>query len=110
MKENYEGEVASRYIFDDLGTEIGFISSVTNPFCGGCTRARLSSDGKLYNCLFASTGADIKSWIRTGMDDYEIEDRLVSIWRKRDNRYSELRYLKQNDADVEKVEMYYIGG
>ncbi|MCH2472754.1 MAG: GTP 3',8-cyclase MoaA [Gammaproteobacteria bacterium] len=110
IKENYEGEVASRYIFDDLGTEIGFISSVTNPFCGGCTRARLSSDGKLYNCLFASTGADIKSWIRSGMDDYEIEDRLVSIWRKRDNRYSELRYLKQNDADEEKVEMYYIGG
>ena len=110
IKENYEGEVASRYIFDDLGTEIGFISSVTNPFCGDCTRARLSSDGKLYNCLFASTGADIKSWIRSGMDDYEIEDRLVSIWQKRDNRYSELRYLKQNDADEEKVEMYYIGG
>ncbi len=110
IMENYEGEVASRYIFDDFGTEIGFISSVTKPFCGGCTRARLSSDGKLYNCLFASTGSDIKSWIRSGVEDHEIEDKLISIWRSRDNRYSELRYLNQTDADEEKVEMYYIGG
>ena len=110
IKQNYEGEVASRFIFDDIGTEIGFISSMTNPFCGSCTRARLSSDGKLYNCLFASTGMDIKSWIRSGMDDNKIEEKIVSIWQSRDDRYSELRYLNQNNKDKEKVEMYYIGG
>jgi len=110
IKQNYEGEVAARFIFDDIGTEIGFISSMTNPFCGSCTRARLSSDGKLYNCLFASTGMDIKSWIRSGMDDNKIEEKIVSIWQSRDDRYSELRYLNQNNKDKEKVEMYYIGG
>ena len=110
IKQNYEGEVASRFIFDDIGTEIGFISSMTNPFCGACTRARLSSDGKLYNCLFASTGMDIKSWIRSDMDDKTIEEKIVSIWQSRNDRYSELRYLNQNNKDKEKVEMYYIGG
>jgi len=110
IKQNYDGEVASRFIFDDIGTEIGFISSMTNPFCGACTRARLSSDGKLYNCLFASTGMDIKSWIRSEMDDNTIEEKIVSIWQSRDDRYSELRYLNQNNKDKEKVEMYYIGG
>ena len=110
IKQNYEGEVASRFIFDDIGTEIGFISSMTNPFCGSCTRARLSSDGKLYNCLFASTGIDIKSWIRSDMDDKTIEEKIVSIWQSRNDRYSELRYLNQNNKDKEKVEMYYIGG
>ena len=110
IKQNYEGEVASRFIFDDIGTEIGFISSMTNPFCGSCTRARLSSDGKLYNCLFASTGMDIKSWIRSDMDDKRIEEKIVSIWQSRNDRYSELRYLNQNNKDKEKVEMYYIGG
>jgi len=110
IKQNYEGEVASRFIFDDIGTEIGFISSMTNPFCGSCTRARLSSDGKLYNCLFASTGMDIKSWIRSDMDDKTIEEKIVSIWQSRNDRYSELRYLNQNNKDKEKVEMYYIGG
>ena len=110
IKQNYEGEVASRFIFDDIGTEIGFISSMTNPFCGSCTRARLSSDGKLYNCLFASTGMDIKSWLRSDMDDKTIEEKIVSIWQSRNDRYSELRYLNQNNNDKEKVEMYYIGG
>ena len=110
IKQNYEGEVASRFIFDDTGTEIGFISSMTNPFCGSCTRARLSSDGKLYNCLFASKGMDIKSWIRSEMDDNTIEEKIVSIWKSRDDRYSELRYLNQNNKEKEKVEMYYIGG
>ena len=110
IKQNYKGEVASRFIFDDIGTEIGFISSMTNPFCGSCTRARLSSDGKLYNCLFASTGMDIKSWIRSDMDDKRIEEKIVSIWQSRNDRYSELRYLNQNNKDKEKVEMYYIGG
>ena len=110
IKQNYEGEVASRFIFDDIGTEIGFISSMTNPFCGSCTRARLSSDGKLYNCLFASKGMDIKSLIRSEIDDNTIEEKIISIWRSRDDRYSELRYLNQNNKEKEKVEMYYIGG
>jgi len=110
IKQNYEGEVASRFIFDDIGTEIGFISSMTNPFCGSCTRARLSSDGKLYNCLFASKGMDIKSLIRSKIDDNTIEEKIISIWRSRDDRYSELRYLNQNNKEKEKVEMYYIGG
>lgn len=110
IKQNYEGEVASRFIFDDIGTEIGFISSMTNPFCGSCTRARLSSDGKLYNCLFASKGMDIKSLIRSKIDDNTIEEKIISIWQSRDDRYSELRYLNQNNKEKEKVEMYYIGG
>ena len=110
IKQNYEGEVASRFIFDDIGTEIGFISSMTNPFCGSCTRARLSSDGKLYNCLFASKGMDIKSLIRSEIDDNTIEEKIISIWQSRDDRYSELRYLNQNNKEKEKVEMYYIGG
>jgi len=110
IKQNYKGEVASRFIFDDIGTEIGFISSMTNPFCGSCTRARLSSDGKLYNCLFASKGMDIKSLIRSKIDDNTIEEKIISIWRSRDDRYSELRYLNQNNKEKEKVEMYYIGG
>ena len=110
IKQNYKGEVASRFIFDDIGTEIGFISSMTNPFCGSCTRARLSSDGKLYNCLFASKGMDIKSLIRSEIDDNTIEEKIISIWRSRDDRYSELRYLNQNNKEKEKVEMYYIGG
>ncbi len=110
IKQNYKGEVASRFIFDDIGTEIGFISSMTNPFCGSCTRARLSSDGKLYNCLFASKGMDIKSLIRSKIDDNTIEEKIISIWQSRDDRYSELRYLNQNNKEKEKVEMYYIGG
>jgi len=110
IKQNYEGEVASRFIFDDIGTEIGFISSMTNPFCGSCTRARLSSDGKLYNCLFASKGMDIKSLIRSEIDDNTIEEKIISIWQSRDDRYSELRYLNQNNKEKEKVEMHYIGG
>ena len=110
IKQNYKGEVASRFIFDDIGTEIGFISSMTNPFCGSCTRARLSSDGKLYNCLFASKGMDIKSLIRSEIDDNTIEEKIISIWQSRDDRYSELRYLNQNNKEKEKVEMYYIGG
>lgn len=110
LDKNYEGETAQRYQIDGSETEIGLISSVTKPFCGSCTRARLSSDGKLYNCLFASEGKDIRSWVRDGKSDEYIKNELASIWKERRDRYSELRYSDEIDNTDEKVEMYYIGG
>ena len=110
LDKNYEGETAQRYQIDASETEIGVISSVTKPFCGSCTRARLSSDGKLYNCLFASEGKDIRSWVRDGKSDEYIKNELASIWKERRDRYSELRYSVEIDNTDEKVEMYYIGG
>lgn len=110
LDKNYEGETAQRYQIDGSETEIGLISSVTKPFCGSCTRARLSSDGKLYNCLFASEGKDIRSWVRDGRSDEYIKNELASIWKERRDRYSELRYSDEIDNTDEKVEMYYIGG
>ena len=110
LDKNYEGETAQRYQISGSETEIGLISSVTKPFCGSCTRARLSSDGKLYNCLFASEGKDIRSWVRNGKSDEYIRNELASIWKVRRDRYSELRYSDEVDKTDEKVEMYYIGG
>ena len=110
LDKNYEGETAQRYQIDGSETEIGLISSVTKPFCGSCTRARLSSDGKLYNCLFASEGKDIRSWVRDGKSDEYIKNELASIWKERRDRYSELRYSGEIKNTDEKVEMYYIGG
>ncbi len=110
LDKNYEGETAQRYQISGSETEIGLISSVTKPFCGSCTRARLSSDGKLYNCLFASEGKDIRSWVRDGKSDEYIKNELASIWKARKDRYSELRYSDEIDNTDEKVEMYYIGG
>ncbi len=110
LDKNYEGETAQRYQISGSETEIGLISSVTKPFCGSCTRARLSSDGKLYNCLFASEGKDIRSWVRDGKSDEYIKNELASIWKERRDRYSELRYSEEIDNTDEKVEMYYIGG
>jgi cyclic pyranopterin phosphate synthase len=110
LDRNYEGETAERFQIADSETEIGLISSVTKPFCGSCTRARLSSDGKLYNCLFASEGRDIRSLIRSGKSDDFIRNEIASIWKDRKDRYSELRYSEKSDKKNEKVEMYYIGG
>ena len=110
LDKNYEGETAQRYQISGSETEIGLISSVTKPFCGSCTRARLSSDGKLYNCLFASEGKDIRSWVRNGKSDEYIRNELASLWKVRRDRYSELRYSDEIDKTDEKVEMYYIGG
>ena len=110
LDKNYKGETAERFNIVDTETEIGLISSVTKPFCGSCTRARLSSDGKLYNCLFASKGKDIRNWIRSGQSDDFIRNEIASIWKERKDRYSELRYSKKSDKTNEKVEMYYIGG
>jgi cyclic pyranopterin phosphate synthase len=107
-ESNYSGEVASRYVFADGQGEIGFVTSVTEPFCGSCTRARISSDGNLYTCLFASAGTDLRTPLRAGASDAELADIVGNVWVKRDDRYSELR--ARNAAPADKVEMYYIGG
>ncbi|MDQ3987268.1 MAG: GTP 3',8-cyclase MoaA [Actinomycetota bacterium] len=105
---NYGGEVAKRYRYRDGGGEIGIIASVTQPFCGDCTRLRLSAEGRLYTCLFASEGHDLRPLLRTDASDEEIRAAVASIWRRRDDRYSELRTL-ETDAG-KKIEMSYIGG
>ena len=108
---NYPGEVARRYEYVDGQGEIGFISSVTEPFCGSCNRARLSSDGMLYTCLFATQGTDLREPIRNGASDDELGDILSRIWLQRADRYSELRRpeVAEHHA-LSKVEMYRIGG
>ena len=111
LDRNYRGEVASRYAYEDGQGEIGFISSVTDTFCGGCTRARLSANGRLYTCLFAHEGTDLKTPLRAGESDEAMLERLASIWRVRDDRYSELRAaLPEEERAQHKVEMYEIGG
>lgn len=109
--QNYPGEVARRYEYEDGAGEIGFISSVTAPFCGSCSRARLSADGVLYTCLFATQGTDLRGPIRNGADDDELGDILSRIWLQRADRYSELRRADVAEAHAQnKVEMYRIGG
>lgn len=109
--KNYTGEVARRYEYVDGAGEIGFISSVTEPFCGDCSRARLSADGMLYTCLFANQGTDLREPLRNGADDDELRDILSSIWLQRADRYSELRTPELAEHHVlKKVEMYRIGG
>ncbi len=108
---NHVGEVASRYAYDDGAGEIGFISSVTAPFCGDCTRARLSSEGVLYTCLFASGGMDLRAALRAGTTDEELALRIRECWTQREDRYSELREKLRRDKSSEpKIEMHYIGG
>jgi GTP 3',8-cyclase len=104
----YRGEVAQRYRYRDGGGEIGIISSVTQPFCGDCTRARLSADGSLYTCLFASIGHDLRDVLRSGADDATLTEALRVIWTGRSDRYSELRTL--DTVELPKVEMSFIGG
>jgi GTP 3',8-cyclase len=104
----YRGEVARRWRYRGGGGEIGLIASVTQPFCGDCTRARVSADGKLYTCLFAVRGHDLRAPLRSGASDAELSDAVAAIWRVRDDRYSELRTAAT--ADLPKVEMSYIGG
>ena len=104
----YSGEVAARYRYRDGGGEIGVIASVTQPFCHACTRARLSADGRLYTCLFANVGRDLRGPLRAGADDEELEALIGRIWRRRGDRYSELRTAET--AGAPKVEMSYIGG
>jgi len=104
----YRGEVARRWRYRDGGGEIGLIASVTQPFCGDCTRARVSADGKLYTCLFALRGHDLRAVLRSGASDDELSRAIGDVWRVREDRYSELRTAET--ADIPKVEMSYIGG
>jgi GTP 3',8-cyclase len=104
----YRGEVAARWRYRDGSGEIGVISSVTQPFCGDCTRARLSADGKVYTCLFAVKGHDLRALLRGGASDDELAAALSAVWRARGDRYSELRSAAT--PDPERVEMSYIGG
>ena len=105
---NYAGEVAERWRYRDGGGEIGVIASVTQAFCRDCTRARLSTDGKLYTCLFANAGHDLRGLLRGGADDDAIGKAIAAVWRQRGDRYSEIRTA--NTARDPKVEMSYIGG
>jgi GTP 3',8-cyclase len=105
------GEVASRYVFTDGGGEIGFISSVTRPFCGGCTRGRLSSDGTLYTCLFATRGTSLRDLLRAGAGDTALAELIRGVWRARADRYSEERAtLLRAPTRRPKVEMHVVGG
>ncbi|MEX2103263.1 MAG: GTP 3',8-cyclase MoaA, partial [Gaiellaceae bacterium] len=104
----YPGEVATRYRFRDGAGEIGVIASVTRPFCGDCTRARLSADGRLYTCLFAVSGHDLRAPLRSGASDEELRERIEGVWTARTDRYSELRSAATPGGS--KVEMSYIGG
>src|SRR5580658_3322883 len=111
VERNYRGEVARRYRFTDGGGEVGLISSVTHAFCGDCSRARLSSDGALYTCLFAAQGLSLRDPLRAGATDDELSALIRQVWSGRQDRYSELRAnLRQSSGDHTKVEMYYIGG
>lgn len=108
---NYPGEVASRYQYLDGQGELGFISSVTEPFCGACSRARISADGTLYTCLFATTGTSLRDPLRSGASDDEIAAIIKSVWLKREDRYSETRQPEPSEKPlVNKVEMYRMGG
>lgn len=110
LEPQYHGEVATRWVYEDGAGELGFISSVTQPFCGDCTRARLSSDGKLYTCLFAAAGTDLRAPLRDGTADEQIGDLIDRIWRQRGDRYSEERAESGEMPRESKIEMYYIGG
>jgi GTP 3',8-cyclase len=108
LEPSYRGEVARRWRYADGGGEIGVIASVTQPFCGDCTRARLSADGSLYTCLFATKGHDVRALLRQGAGDEEISAAIGALWGRRTDRYSELRTAAT--ARLDKVEMSYIGG
>jgi cyclic pyranopterin phosphate synthase len=111
IAKSYLGEVANRYRFLDGKGEIGIISSVTNPFCAQCTRARLSADGKLFTCLFSGNGLDLKTPLRQGADDEALLRLMHDTWSKRSDRYSELRSrLSETERSQPKIEMYQIGG
>ena len=109
VEKNYAGEVAERYRYRDGSGEIGVIASVSKPFCGNCTRARLSTDGKLFTCLFAGEGRDLKGPMREGASDEELAAIITGVWGARTDRYSEER-ASMTEAPGRKVEMYQIGG
>jgi cyclic pyranopterin phosphate synthase len=108
IEKNYRGEVAERYRYKDGSGEIGVIASVTQAFCADCTRARLSADGSLYTCLFATQGHDLRGLVRSGATDAEVTDAIAALWSSRDDRYSELRSAET--VGLKKIEMSFIGG
>jgi GTP 3',8-cyclase len=111
LGREYRGEVAERYAFADGEGEVGFISSVTQPFCGDCSRARLSSDGVLYSCLFATRGTGLRDALRSGASDEQLFEMLRGVWVARTDNYSEQRQMERESAAARrKVEMFYIGG
>ena len=111
LSENYRGEVARRWAFADGAGEIGFVSSVSQPFCSGCNRARLSSEGRLYTCLFATEGLDLRAALLAGVDDAALLRMIRAAWNGRADRYSELRSRPQRAEPAHRrIEMYYIGG
>jgi cyclic pyranopterin phosphate synthase len=116
LAPNYPGEVADRWAYRDGAGEVGVIASVTEPFCADCSRARLTADGQLYTCLFASTGHDLRAALRGGQTDADLAAQIGAIWQTRDDRYSELRTRATKDGlglpviDPQRVEMSRIGG
>ncbi|SEM67653.1 GTP 3',8-cyclase MoaA [Lihuaxuella thermophila] len=110
IEPNYFGEVASRYRYQGSDEEFGVISSITAPFCSSCTRARLSSDGQLYTCLFASKGHNLLGLLRSGASDPEIGQFIKDVWQHRNDRYSEERSFQTRQQKSDKIEMFYIGG
>ncbi|XCS10275.1 GTP 3',8-cyclase MoaA [Aeribacillus pallidus] len=110
IDENYFGEVAKRYRHQDTGSEIGFITSVSEPFCSNCTRARISSDGKLYTCLYAHEGFDLRDFIRSGKSPEEIKMAIERVWQNRKDQYSVERTENKGMLNKNKIEMSYIGG
>ncbi len=111
LEPDYTGEVAERYAFADGQGEVGFISSVSQPFCGDCSRVRLSSDGVIYTCLFAAHGTSLRDALRGGASDERLLELIAAVWQRRADRYSEQRASLPHGADEpRKVEMFYIGG
>ncbi|MEO1574083.1 MAG: GTP 3',8-cyclase MoaA [Pseudomonadota bacterium] len=113
VSPGYRGEVATRYRYEDGAGEVGFISSISQPFCADCTRARLSADGRLYTCLFAKTGVDLKTPLRDGASAEDMVGLIAAVWRARTDAYSEQRNARRaapGDPTDEKVEMFRIGG
>ncbi|ENQ3113269.1 GTP 3',8-cyclase MoaA [Bacillus sp. GKis3/1] len=110
IEANYAGEVATRYRYIGSDEEIGVISSVTDSFCSSCTRARISAEGKLYTCLFASKGSDLRELLRSEYTDEEITDIVSDIWNNREDRYSDERLSNSNKKAMPKIEMSHIGG
>lgn len=111
LEPNYPGEVARRWAYRDGGGEIGVIASVTAPFCGGCTRARLTIEGRLVTCLFASGGVDLRGPLREGASDDALRERVAGTWRARSDRYSEERArARARGTGRDKIEMYQLGG
>ncbi len=110
LEPNYAGEVATRYRYRDGGGEIGVISSITQPFCGDCVRARLTTNGQLITCLFAESGLNLRDPLRQGASDRELRQLITSTWQRRTDRYSEERFQRDRSEAKRKIEMYQVGG